>query len=359
MNFLSILLYPLSFVYGVVLSVRNMLFNKKILASESFSIPIISVGNLSMGGTGKTPHVEYLIRLLTEKYAIATLSRGYGRKTKGFVEATVNSTSEEIGDEPRQYVHNFPNIKVFVCEDRVLAIKKIISENPDIELILLDDAFQHRKVIPGLNILLTDYRKLFYKDYVLPSGTLREFRCGYKRADVIVVTKSPVVLSPIDARIIIEKIKPLPSQKAFFSKVQFDEMRLIEGVGLKQKPAKIYSILLFAGIANPYPLEEFLHRNCEELETHYFSDHHVYSEKDIIGIREKFNNIASRNKVVVTTQKDAMRIEGNVLANILKDIPIYYIPIKVDFFGEEKVKFNSIIENYVEKNRRNHDIHKS
>lgn len=353
MTFLSTLLYPFALVYGTILSVRNKLFDTKIISSEKFDIPVISVGNLSMGGTGKTPHIEYLVRLLADRYKVATLSRGYGRKTKGFIFASPDASSSQIGDEPRQYVQNFPNIKVFVCEDRALAIKRIINENPEIEIILLDDAFQHRRVVPGLNILLTDYHKLFFKDSVVPSGTLREFASGYKRADVIVVTKSPVVLSPIDTRLIIDGIKPSAQQNVFFSKIQFDEMQLMKGIYPTAEVTKIYSILLFAGIANPYPLEEFLKRNCEELETIYFKDHHQYTLADISRIREAYKNMASRNKIIVTTQKDAMRIEGTELMDGIKNIPVYFVPIEVDFFGKEKEAFNSIIETYVKKNNRN------
>jgi tetraacyldisaccharide 4'-kinase len=329
---------------------RNKFFDWGIFKSKSFSIPVISVGNLSMGGTGKTPHIEYLVRLLMDRYAVATLSRGYGRKTKGFIEATPESLTSQIGDEPRQYAQKFNKIKIFVCEDRVAGIEKITENYPETNVILLDDAFQHRYVKPGFNILLTDYHQMFTNDFVVPSGTLREFRNGYKRADVIVITKSPTVLSPLDTRVLLERINPLPSQKVLFSKIVFDEMQLMKGIELQNPITKTYSILLFAGIANPYPLEEQLKRNCEELETLYFKDHHQYSEKDMILISDTFKNIPSRNKIIVTTQKDAMRIEGTDLITSIKNLPIFYVPIKIDFFGEDKLIFNSIIEEYVRKN---------
>lgn len=356
MTFRSFILSPSSFLFGIVTFFRNKFFDWGIYKSSAFNIPVISVGNLSMGGTGKTPHIEYLIRLLMDKYSVATLSRGYGRKTKGFIEATLESITSQIGDEPRQYVQKFKKIKVFVCEDRVTGIEKIIESYPETNVILLDDAYQHRYVKPGLNILLTDYHQMFTNDFVVPSGTLREFRCGYKRADVIIVTKSPAVLSPLDTRVLLERINPLPGQKVLFSKIIFDEKQLMKGIELQMPITKTYSILLFAGIANPYPLEEHLKRNCEELETLYFKDHHQYSEKDMILISDTFKNIPSKNKIIVTTQKDAMRIEGTALIKTIKDLPVFYVPIKIDFFGEDKVVFNSMIEEYVRKNIGNNRI---
>lgn len=353
MNFRSFILSPFSLLYGVVTFLRNKFFDWKIFKSKSFGIPVISVGNLSMGGTGKTPHIEYLIRLLMDKYNVATLSRGYGRKTNGFIEAVPESITSQIGDEPRQYVQQFDKIKVFVCEDRAAGIEKIIKNYPETDVVLLDDAYQHRYVKPGLNILLTDYHQLFTNDFVVPSGTLREFRSGYKRADVIIVTKSPTVLSPLVTRVILERIKPLPGQKVLFSKIVFGEKQLMRGIELDKPVTKTYSILLFAGIANPYPLEEYLKRNCEDLNTMYFKDHHQYTEEDLIKIKDTFTNLASRNKIIVTTQKDAMRIEGTDLISVIKDLPVFYVPISVDFFGEDKTMFDSMIEDYIKKHKIN------
>jgi tetraacyldisaccharide 4'-kinase len=328
-----------------------MLFNLRILKSKSFNLPIISVGNLSYGGTGKTPMVEYLIRLLNGDMHVATLSRGYKRNTKGFVQANLNSTAAEIGDEPRQFKLKFLEISVAVCEDRCEGVNQLLQRQDDLECILLDDAFQHRSIKAGLNILLTDYNHLYTEDHVLPSGTLREWSAGAKRADIIVVTKCPKLMSDIGRKVITRDIAPQAHQHIFFSYIDYLPLQHVNGTA-KMSDAKIDFIVLFSGIAAIEPLEEYLTgMNCS-MDSIHFGDHHNYSDSDLIRIKESFNNFAAQNKIIVTTEKDVTRIETLWEKEALKELPIYFIPIMFDFFPDDKEKFNKLITAYVENARK-------
>ena len=353
MKFTGFLLLPFSLLYGLVGWIRNVLFNLHVLPQVSYELPVISVGNLSAGGTGKTPHVEYLIRLLRKGFPhLSTLSRGYGRSTRGFLLANTSHTSGSIGDEPRQFMMKFPGIRVAVSECRRKGIQELLDFTPPADLVILDDAFQHRYVKPGLSILLTDYFHPYYKDYVLPSGSLREFRSGAKRADVIIVTKCPPVLSPITRENIIQCIHPAPHQKVFFSYIQYgDLVPVYPGAPEIPDGHKFYSILLFAGIANTYPLEEHLKRSCIDLEIERFSDHYRYSDHDLRKLSQRFTNIVGKNKAIVTTEKDVMRLEAPEFEDILKGLPFYYQPIEVDFFKEDKECFDKYILDYAGKNK--------
>ncbi|MCF8296297.1 MAG: tetraacyldisaccharide 4'-kinase [Saprospiraceae bacterium] len=341
------LLFPIAVLYGIIVLIRNKLFDWKIFPSTSFNIPIISIGNISVGGTGKTPHTEYLIRLLKETFQLAILSRGYGRKTKGFYVANSFSLAEEVGDEPRQYKQKFEDVEVIVCENRKKGIKNILSKFLDIKVIIMDDGFQHRWVKPGLSILLTDYFHLFTNDYLMPVGRLREFRSASKRADIIVVSKTPKVFSPILKRSLLDNLKLLPQQKIYFSYIEYGDFVLLPGLICNQIPEKHNCILLFTGIANPGPLEEHLERMCIEIEKLKYPDHHKYSTKDMEKIREIFHNIASPNKIIVTTEKDAMRLDNPDLIKILQGLPVYYVPIQTEFHEEDKENFNNQILEYV------------
>ncbi len=327
--------------------IRNKLYDWKVLTSCSFEIPVISIGNLTTGGTGKTPHTEYLVRLLQNKYNIAMLSRGYKRKSKGFIKATVNSTIDEIGDEPLQCKKKFESITVAVDENRCNGIKEIINNDKNINIILLDDAYQHRAVKPGLSILLTDYFNLFYKNYLLPTGTLREFRFGYKRADIIIVTKTPRTFSPIIRQTLIDEIKLKPYQKIYFSFIKYDSFISLNPLNNEVFKNKYFYILLFAGIANPYPLEDKLKDICSDLTKVYFNDHHNYTVEDIFKIKEKFLNLPGYNKVIVTTEKDAMRLSKPELFEIIKNLPVFYIPIEIDFHKKDKLLFDEQILEFV------------
>ncbi len=350
---LQIILYPISLFYGLAMQIRNILFNFHILPSIKFNKPVISVGNLTYGGTGKTPHIEYLIRLLHPPLFLATLSRGYGRKSNGFILASKRSNVKYIGDEPMQFLKKFEGIKVAVDESRRRGIESLLQKHPDLDVILLDDAFQHRYVKPGLSILLTDYHKLYAEDYVLPSGTLREFRHGASRADIIIVTKTPKIFSPITRRRILEDLRPTPHQRVYFSFIKYgDPVGGFEGTGL-EFPRKVTNILLFTGIANDYPLSEHLSRLCSELVVMKFADHHPYSIHDIEEITLKYNNLPTQKKIIITTEKDMMRLKTPVLSTKLKNLPLFFLPMEVDFHGTDKENFDNEIRKYVKKNQRN------
>lgn len=354
MKFYQVLLFPLSLLYGIIMLFRNWLFTCGCLPSRKFETPIIAIGNLSFGGTGKTPHIEYLIRLLRERFLLATLSRGYGRSSKGFVFVSKRSAYKYVGDEPLQFAKKFEDIKVAVDENRVNGIEILQNKFPKLDVILLDDAFQHRYVIPGLSILLTDFHQLYTDNFVLPSGTLREFSCGAKRADIIIVTKTPKVFSPITRRRIMEELKPRINQKIFFSYIQYGEPVIVTPNSTSVSPYSSSMILLFTGIGNDYPIREHLRRHCRELEVMKFPDHHPYSIDDLKKIKNQFDVLATQKKVIFTTEKDIMRIKTPELSNFINRLPLFYLPITIEFHGNDKNQFDQTILDYVEKNTRNY-----
>jgi tetraacyldisaccharide 4'-kinase len=355
---LKILLLPFSLVYGLVLRFRHFLFDAGILPSKSFDIPTISVGNLSLGGTGKTPHTEYLTRLLKKDYRTAIVSRGYMRKSKGFVLADKNSTFQDIGDEPMQYRRKFgENVYVAVDKNRNRAVKKLLDLSPPPEAVILDDAMQHRFIKPGLSILLTDYRRLYCDDYLVPAGKLRDLKSRARKADIIVVTKTDKVLSPIVKRLLLDKIKPRPEQNVYFSYQTYQHPVQFPSFQETRFERKYSAIILFTGIANPYPLKDYLRYRCRELITIDFPDHHTYTEQDIRQIRKTWDEYFSHKKIIVTTEKDAMRLINSPYLRLLKDLPVVYVPIKVKFHGEDAQKFNRQILNYVRENQRNRPVH--
>ena len=376
MKLVKILLFPVSLLYGMLVFWYHKLYDFGILPSRKFDVPVISVGNLTVGGTGKTPHVEYLIRLL-HSHTIATLSRGYGRATSGFILANEASTAIEIGDEPRQFRHKFSQIQVAVDENRVRGIKKLLAQFSNLNVILLDDAFQHRAVKAGLSILLMDYRMLSSASWrmLLPTGVLREWKSGSKRADIIVVTNTPSMLSPLERRLTQKEIKIKPHQKLFFSYIEYGDFipafPLKEDKSLADNPGKSrmlgmnknfyferdYSILLVTGIANPSPLEEHLKENVEELIHLKFSDHCEYSMADIVKVQKIFDNIVNPNKIIVTTEKDAMRLAIPGLTKTLKKLAVFYIPIEVAFHNGDELEFNKQIIDYVKQNQRDNRLH--
>ncbi len=356
MNLLKVLLLPFASIYGIIIWIRNKLFDWNILPSENFKIPTISVGNLSTGGTGKTPVIEYLIRLLFANYKISTLSRGYGRKSKGFIKAAIDSNYYQIGDEPLQIKQKFPKITVAVDEKRSHGIKLLSNLDKDLDVVLLDDAFQHRYVTPGLSILLTDFHNLYTNDYIVPTGTLREFRKSAKRADIIIVTKTYSVLSPLTRRRITKLIKPKPHQTLLFSYIKYNTLQFVPGINYDNKPTKrkFNTILMFTGIANNYPLQEHLKNFCSELIVMDFYDHHKYTQKDTEKIIKTYSEIFSRNKAIITTEKDSMRLYKTELIKNFVDLPLYFIPIEIKFHDNDKSKFDKIVLNYVKKNKRIH-----
>ncbi len=330
-----------------------MLFRRfsyeNIFKRKSYNLPIICVGNLALGGTGKTPHTEYLIRLLKRKFKIATLSRGYGRKTKGYRLVENGNSVNEVGDEPLQYKNTFNDkIVVAVSENRNIGIRKLLEHNQKPEIILLDDALQHLSVKAGLNILLTDYYNLYIDDYVIPTGYLREFKSNSKYSDIIIVTKCPQVISPIDIKLIVKKIKLLPSQQIFFSYYSYGNIVPLTEIA-KQKDDLDYSqLIMVTGIANPYPLKDYLSKKCYDLHTMNFKDHHNFNHKDIKKIITEFDLILSKNKAIITTYKDATRLISNDFIKNFENIPLYYIPLEVKFHKNYKQQFDKTILNFIE-----------
>ncbi len=349
MNFFRILLFPLSLLYGSIIWLRNKFFDWGVIPSRSFDHPLIGIGNLSTGGTGKTPHIEYLIQLLKPFFRVATLSRGYKRKTRGFKYAGPKSRVRDIGDEPLQMWLKHPDTYVAVCENRKKGVKKILNANPDNEVILLDDVFQHRYVKPGLNILLTDYHRIFTRNYVLPTGNLREFRHGVKRADALVVTKTPGVFSPLDRKLILDELSPYKIKNIFFSYIKYGKWIPVNKKAKEARMREAKTIFLLTGIANPVPLGEHLKRLCTDLKIFRFSDHHQFTSKDLEKISNKFNETFSGSKAIITTEKDSMRLRNPELIKILEDIPVYYVPIEVDFHQSDKKAFNKMVMDYMKR----------
>ncbi len=338
------LLLPISWIYGFIIWLRNKLFDNNILKSSEFNFPIICVGNLATGGTGKTPLTEYLIRLLKSDFKTATLSRGYKRKTVGFAIADEKTTALEIGDEPMQFHQKFTDVTVAVGEERVVAIPQLLHQKPETEVIILDDAFQHRQVKAGLNIILTDFSNLYTRDFILPAGDLRDVRSSSKRADIIIVTKCKADLSEAEKNKIIEEINPLPNQTVFFTTIVYSKPYHLftkEIIDI----AHDYGILLVCGIANPRPLKDHLTKHADSYDMLRFADHHIFHSNDLKEIKQHFYKITGNKKVVLTTEKDAVRLEK--FEQELKDFPIYVVPIEHQFLFNEAPIFNSSITGFI------------
>ncbi|MDW8849153.1 tetraacyldisaccharide 4'-kinase [Flavobacterium sp. MMLR14_040] len=337
MNLLRILLFPFAVLYGFITSIRNFLFDKGILKSTSFDIPVIAVGNLSVGGTGKTPQIEYLIRLLSDKYKIATLSRGYKRKSEGFVLADATSNAEILGDEPFQFYQKFPNIQVAVDANRTNGITQLLSQKIKPQIILLDDAYQHRKVKAGFYILLTSYDDLYADDFMLPTGNLRESRSGASRAKIVIVTKCPKNLSDEKQSEIWGKLKLNSSQQLYFTFIDYDDAIYGKDEKIAVNEIRNESKLLLAGIAKPTPFFDYLKNENDECLT--FPDHHHFSEKDLEMIQNK-----AQNKKIITTEKDYVRLKDSKLISQL-----YYLPIKSKFINNQQ-NFDVTILEYIKNN---------
>lgn len=355
-KFLRFILYPFAILYGLLIHLRNWCFDKKLFYVFYPKIKTIVVGNLSTGGTGKTPHIEYLINLLENSYKIATLSRGYGRKTRGFKIANLKDNALTIGDEPAQFHQKFMDIIVAVDAKRKRGIRKLVSQFPQLEVILLDDAFQHRSVKSGLQIVLTDYAHMYYDDKMLPTGNLREFKSGINRADIIIVSKTPAIFSPIERRHILSKINPLDHQHVFFSFIKyysfthfFNKNTYLEA-DFKEVINKETEVLVFAGIANPALLEDFVRSKSKSYKLICFDDHHVFSTADLDKIRNEFESMRSSKKVILTTEKDAMRLLPLNLSTDWSKLPLFFISIAVQLHQQDEENFNQLILNYVRTN---------
>ena len=360
---LKILLYPMSFFYGIIMSFRNRMYDMKILESTEFDIPVISVGNITVGGTGKTPHIEYMVALLKNDFNVAVLSRGYKRKTKGFREVTSDSTAKESGDEPLQIKNKFPGIGVYVDEKRVHGIQEIIrlNEEKQPDVILLDDAFQHRSVSPGINILLIDSTRPISEDRLLPVGRLREGKTQVRRAGMIIYTKCPDEVKPITRRIIIKNVNLRPYQDLYFTTMEHGALTPVfpeSAVSVQNPEKKGWSALMFTGIARPELFKTFVSSLAEQVEEIRFPDHHCFSENDLLKIEKTFSEMTAKNKLVVTTEKDATRLKGtDNIPDILKS-NLFYIPVKIKFLDGEGKNFDKKILNYVRENKSNRELHK-
>lgn len=340
MNLVRKILFPFAVLYGIITSIRNFLFDKGILKSYPFDVPVIAVGNLSVGGTGKTPKIEYLIRLLSSKYKVATLSRGYKRQSKGFLLADSSSNAKILGDEPFQYYSKFKNIQVAVDTDRKNGIEQLLAQTKKPEILLLDDAFQHRKVKAGFYILLTSYGDLYSNDLMLPTGNLRERRCGAKRANVVIVTKCPENLSREEQNRIKTKLQLDSNQELYFSFIDYDDCIYSEDKSMKVSEIKNVDKLLLGGIAKPQPFFAYLQSEIDEKLV--YPDHHHFSESDIKNIINK-----AQNKIIITTEKDYVRLKGT-----LPEEQLFYLPIKSKFLSAA-ANFDQNILNYVGASTRN------
>ncbi len=356
----NILLYPLSLLYGLITGLRNFLYDAGILPSREFHFPVICVGNITVGGTGKTPHTEYLATLLRMHFKVAILSRGYKRKTRDFRIASSSSQVNEIGDEPLQIFRNFPDLIVAVDRDRVHGVKKILMEYPETEVIILDDAFQHRRITPGFSILLSDFTRPLITDHMLPYGNLRESKRNMRRADMILITKSPADLSAMQRRLIVKEINKSPYQNLYFTTYRYESPTAVFSSSNPENSAISESagcgIVLITGIANPKPLKDYLLKNYNEIIHLSFNDHHNFDEKDLKNISSAYYSLKSATKYLFTTEKDAVRLrEFTNIAEPLRSA-FFYIPIGINFLNEDKDEFDNLIIDYVRKNHRNNRV---
>ncbi len=351
-------LLPLSWLYGLGIGLRNMAFKMNILKSRAFDIPVISVGNITVGGTGKTPHVEYLVGLLKDHCRVAVLSRGYKRKSQGFVLAETNTPAKRIGDEPFQMKRKYPKVTIAVDKNRCHGIDQLTAED-NVDVVLLDDAFQHRYVQPGVNILLVDYNRMIFDDCLLPAGRLREPVSAKDRADVVIVTKCPKDMKSIAYRVISKTMQLYAYQTLFFTTLEYAPLRPLfsktEGQGGERSLEQVRPdehVLLLTGIASPQQMLRDIQPYTSHVTPLTHSDHHRFSRKDIRHINQVFAQLPEP-RLIVTTEKDAARLcEANGLSDEAKK-NMYVLPVRIHFLLDEEEKFNQYITRYVRKNSRN------
>ncbi len=332
------ILLPLSVWYAIGVAIRNFCFLIGILEERTHRVTTIGVGNLCAGGAGKTPHADYLLKLLKKDYRMANLSRGYKRATKGFLEVSHDTTVSEIGDEAFMLHKRNPDVRVAVCENRNIGIEKLLSLPEPPQIIVLDDIFQHRYVKPSVNILLTEYGNPFFNDFVLPFGNLREPRNGYRRANIIIVTKTPQNLNPIEKYAFLQKIKAKPHQQVFFTTIEYQNPVPLDKNRPSLQLTDLKNILFISGIANPQPVIEKLSATATVRHLS-FADHHPFSRNDVETIADSFEKISEKNKIILTTEKDAVRIAGSPYYQYIEQLPIYYLPIEIKFLGNDEEKF--------------------
>jgi len=348
-----ILLFPFALVYGLILRVRNYLYDEGILRSIQFNLPLINVGNLSVGGTGKSPMVDLLASMLKQDYRVATISRGYKRRTRGYLLAGKDTTAVDIGDEPMQFHLRHPEIAVAVGEERIVAVPQLLYDRPETQVIILDDAFQHRAITAGLNILLTDHNNLYSRDFYLPTGDLRDNISSAKRADIIVVTKCRSDLDEAERAEIVRELMPRPGQQIFFSTILYGRLYHI----IHQAPRELFSgseVLLVCGIANPGPLTTYIEEQTSSYEAIFYSDHHIFSVDDLREIRRRFSAMQGSDRLIVTTEKDAVRLVK--FRQELRDLPFYVLPISVGFLFGQAQEFRGLILNFI-RNFGKHEHH--
>lgn len=347
---ISYALFPLTIWYAVGVRFRNMFYALGIKKQEVPHITTIGVGNLSTGGTGKTPHVEYLLRLLADKYSTAMLSRGYKRKSKGYILDDGSHDATLLGDEPAMIARKFPQVQVAVCEKRAEGVKRLMErpespESPSIpQLIILDDVFQHRAIKPSINILLTEYSHPYFDDHILPYGNLREFKSARFRANIVIVTKCPAVLNPVEKHNIIHDLRLQNYQKVFFSYFKYGDLQTLDGKSVQIDLRRVDNILAVTGIAHPEPMIAEL-RQYTKVQPLAFADHHDFSKHDIARIKEAFASLSGSNNIIVTTEKDAMRLHG-----LTDGLPVFVLPIDVAFHKENDKDFDTLIESSVREN---------
>ena len=348
-------LLPLSWLYGLGVKLRNTMFEIGILKSRAFQIPVISVGNITVGGSGKTPHVEYLIDILKDLFHVAVLSRGYKRKSKGFIQATADTVMSDIGDEPYQMKQKFPKVTIAVDKDRCHGIDLLTELDAKLDVVLLDDAFQHRYVKPGINILLVDYHRLIIYDELLPAGRLREPQNGKDRADIVIVTKCPKDLKPMEFRVIVKAMNLYPYQQLYFTTLDYGELKpVFSGHHTRVSMTQLaeYHVLLLTGIASPEQIEHDLSPLVRHIQPLAFSDHHQFRAKDIQRINDTFAAMEGP-KCIITTEKDVTRLQ--TVKGLSDEVRqnIYVLPVRIQFMQEQEDKFNQFIIGYVRKNSRN------
>ncbi|TCC95420.1 tetraacyldisaccharide 4'-kinase [Pedobacter hiemivivus] len=350
-KYLRLLLFPFSIGYGIVIVLRNKLYDLGLFKSTRFDIPVICVGNLVVGGSGKSPVTEYLVSLLSD-HKIAILSRGYGRKTKGFILADESATAQTIGDEPMQFYSKFKQITVAVCEDRVTGINRLKDSH---DLIILDDAYQHRSVTPGFSILLFEYQKLLSPQFLLPAGNLREPFSGYKRAQALLITKGPIVIAEGERLKCVERFNEKAKNELSFSFITYGELKHLFS-SATQPCASITSnttVFLLTGIANPLPLINYLKTYSGAIQHHDYPDHYHFRMQDVMKLVQAFNNDPSKEKIIVTTEKDAQRLLDVSFKELLLNLPVFYLPIKIELQKEDKNTFDQKILDYVSSTTRN------
>lgn len=345
---LKILLSPLALLYGIGVLIHQVLYATGLLKGVRFGIPVISIGNLSVGGTGKTPHTEYLVRLLHEYLKIGILSRGYKRKTSGYLEVMPNDEADKVGDEPLQFKRKFPHVAVAVAESRSLALPQLLRAAPDTQVILLDDGFQHREIIPGLNILLTEYNDLYTRDWLLPVGRLREWRSAAHRADIIVVTKCPADLSEADMQSITKEVRRKPEQQVYFSRFIYGNPYRMYTAQERLILDQSTNVLLVAAIAGTEYLMEHVESRAGRVQLLEYNDHHPFSNFDIGDIERYYNHMEEGgNNIILTTEKDAMRLDQHRSLLQQLRLPVFILPVAVQFLGDHGPAFDNAIKSWL------------